>query len=77
MAANKTSAISDEPVDVLFCLHPKFNLMDFAGPMEVFTTAAHDFKDEGTFRGFSTSIGSLPRTETDTQRPQQTQRHLK
>ena len=35
MAANKTSAVADmEPVDVLFVLHEKFNLMDFAGPLE-------------------------------------------
>lgn len=46
MAANKTSAVSDEPIDVLFALHPKFDLLDFAGPVEVFTTALHDFKDE-------------------------------
>lgn len=47
MAASKTSAVVDEePIDVLFALHPKFDLLDFAGPLEVFTTAAHDFKDE-------------------------------
>lgn len=35
MAATKTSAVADmEPVDVLFVLHEKFNLMDFAGPLE-------------------------------------------
>lgn len=45
MAANKTSAVSDEPVDVLVVLHPKFDLLDFAGPVEVFTTALHNFKD--------------------------------
>jgi transcriptional regulator GlxA family with amidase domain len=47
MAANKTSAVADEPIDVLFALHPKFDLLDFAGPAEVFTTALHDFKDSG------------------------------
>lgn len=46
MAAHKTSAVGDEPIDVLFALHPKFDLLDFAGPMEVFTTALHDPKDE-------------------------------
>jgi transcriptional regulator GlxA family with amidase domain len=46
MAAHKTSAVSDEPIDVLFALHPKFDLLDFAGPMEVFTSAQHDPKDE-------------------------------
>lgn len=34
MAANKSSAISDEPIEVLFVLQEKFNLMDFAGPFE-------------------------------------------
>lgn len=46
MAAHKTSAVADEPIDVLFALHPKFDLLDFAGPMEVFTSAQHDPKDE-------------------------------
>lgn len=46
MAASKTSAVADEPIDVLFALHPKFDLLDFAGPAEVFTTALHDFKDD-------------------------------
>lgn len=47
MAANKSSAVADqEPIDVLFALHPKFDLLDFAGPLEVITTAAHDFKDD-------------------------------
>jgi transcriptional regulator GlxA family with amidase domain len=48
MAANKTSAVADEPIDVLFALHPKFDLLDFAGPAEVFTTALHDFKDSAS-----------------------------
>lgn len=47
MAANKSSAVADqEPIDVLFALHPKFDLLDFAGPLEVITQAAHNFKDE-------------------------------
>lgn len=46
MSAQKTSAIADqEPVDVLFAIHEKFDLLDFAGALEVFTTASHDFKD--------------------------------
>jgi hypothetical protein len=46
MSAQKTSAIADqEPVDVLFAIHEKFDLLDFAGALEVFTTACHDFKD--------------------------------
>ncbi|KAJ6444312.1 ThiJ/PfpI family protein [Purpureocillium lavendulum] len=48
MAANKTSAVADEPVDVLFALHPKFDMLDFAGPLEVLTTACHDFKDDSS-----------------------------
>lgn len=46
MAAHKTSAVSDEPIEVLIALHNKFDLLDLAGPMEVFTTAQHDPKDE-------------------------------
>lgn len=44
--ANKTSAVADEPIDVLFALHPKFDLVDFAGPLEVLTTALHDPNDD-------------------------------
>lgn len=41
--ATKTSAAADlEPVDVLFALHEKFNIMDFAGPLEILSTALHD-----------------------------------
>ncbi|KAK3318500.1 class I glutamine amidotransferase-like protein [Apodospora peruviana] len=43
--AHKTSAVDDEPVDVLFALHPQFDLMDFAGAVEVLTTALHDAQD--------------------------------
>jgi len=43
--ANKSSAVADEPIEVLFALHHKFDLMDFAGPLEVLTTAQHDAKD--------------------------------
>ena len=46
MAANKSSAVSDEPIDVLIALHHKFDLLDLAGPVEALTTALHDFKDE-------------------------------
>lgn len=51
MSASKTSAVADdqEPIDVLFALHPKFDLLDFAGPVEVFTTALHDKKDPSMF----------------------------
>jgi len=45
--ASKTSAVADEPVDVLIALQQNFNLMDFAGPLEVLTTALHDANDKG------------------------------
>jgi len=37
-----------EPIEVLFALHPKFDLLDFAGPLEVLSSARHDFNDEST-----------------------------
>lgn len=43
--AHKTSAVADEPIDVLFALQSGFNLTDFAGPLEVLTTALHDLQD--------------------------------
>ncbi|KAK4103622.1 class I glutamine amidotransferase-like protein [Parathielavia hyrcaniae] len=43
--ASKTSAVADEPIEVLIALHDKFDLMDFAGPVEVLTTALHDAND--------------------------------
>lgn len=44
--ASKSSAVADqEPVDVLFALHDKFVLTDFAGPLEVLSRAQHDIKD--------------------------------
>lgn len=50
MSAHKTSAVVDEneSLDVLFVLHHKFNLLDFAAPWEVFTSALHDRNDPGT-----------------------------
>ncbi|UNI21971.1 hypothetical protein JDV02_007909 [Purpureocillium takamizusanense] len=58
MAANKTSAVADEPVDVLFALHPKFDMLDFAGPLQVLTTACHDFKDQSS-KAFEVTIAGL------------------
>ncbi|KAL2258684.1 hypothetical protein VTK26DRAFT_7935 [Humicola hyalothermophila] len=55
--ASKTSAVADEPIEVLFALHPKFNLMDFAGPLEVLTTALHDAKDP-TSKAFEVTLAS-------------------
>ncbi len=46
--ATKTSAASAEPIQVLFALHDKFNLTDFAAPLEVLNTALHDKNDEST-----------------------------
>ncbi|KYK59585.1 ThiJ/PfpI family protein [Drechmeria coniospora] len=49
MAANKSSAVADqEPIDVLFALHPKFDMLDFAGPLEVVTSALFNPKDAST-----------------------------
>ena len=57
MAANKTSAVADqEPVDILFALHPKFDMLDFAGPLQVFTAAQHDFNNEGEEPGYSHNL---------------------
>jgi transcriptional regulator GlxA family with amidase domain len=33
------------PIEVLFALHPNFNLMDYAGPLEVLHCAQHNIKD--------------------------------
>lgn len=44
--ASKTSAAAEEPIEVLIALHDKFDLLDLAGPVEVLTTALHDFKDD-------------------------------
>lgn len=38
--------MADEPVDILFALHPNFDLMDMAGPLEVLTSALHDANDK-------------------------------
>ncbi|KAK0388587.1 hypothetical protein NLU13_4830 [Sarocladium strictum] len=61
MSANKTSAVSDEPIDVLVVLHPKFDLLDMAGPVEVFTTALHNFKDPSTKAFEITTTGAEPK----------------
>lgn len=49
--ASKTSAVADmEPIDVLFALHEKFNLLDFTGPLEVLNGALHDINNSCTWR---------------------------
>ncbi|KAM7188201.1 protein DJ-1 [Rhypophila sp. PSN 637] len=55
--AHKTSAVADEPIDVLFALQPKFNLTDLAGPLEVLTTALHDPQDP-TSKAFEVTIAA-------------------
>ncbi|KAI1402146.1 class I glutamine amidotransferase-like protein [Hypoxylon fuscum] len=55
--AHKTSAVSDEPIEVLFALQPKFNLLDFAGPLEVLDWARHDKNDEST-KAFDITIAA-------------------
>ncbi|OTB08127.1 hypothetical protein M426DRAFT_317228 [Hypoxylon sp. CI-4A] len=55
--AHKSSAVADEPIQVLFALHPKFNLMDFAGPFEILEWARHDKNDENT-KAFDCTIAS-------------------
>lgn len=66
MSANKTSAVADEPIDVLFALQPKFDLLDFAGPVEVFTNALHDFKDDCEFSCLPrAAVHVWPRQATD------------
>lgn len=59
MAAHKNSAVMDEnePLDVLFALHPNFHFMDFAGPWEVFQLALHDAKDPES-KAFNLTIAS-------------------
>lgn len=55
--AAKASAASEEPVEVLFALHPNFNLTDFAGPLEALHTAKHDPKDDST-RAFEITVAA-------------------
>lgn len=59
MSVHKTSAVADEPIDVLIALHPKFDLLDLTGPMKVFTTAAHDFNDESEYTNTRHSLRLL------------------
>ncbi|KAI0014375.1 class I glutamine amidotransferase-like protein [Xylariaceae sp. FL0662B] len=45
---HKTSAVADEPIEVLFVLQDKFSLTDFAGPLEILNRARHDKNDENS-----------------------------
>jgi len=61
MSANKSSAVSDEPIDVLVALQDKFDLLDMAGPVEAFSTALHDFKDPSSRAFEITLAGAEPK----------------
>lgn len=51
--AHKTSAVAgEEPVDVLFALQDKFDLMDMAGPLETLKWAFHDKNDPSVYLPF-------------------------
>ncbi|KAK3364805.1 hypothetical protein B0T24DRAFT_712080 [Lasiosphaeria ovina] len=64
--ASKTSAVSDEPIDVLFARQSGFNLLDFAGPLEVLTTAQHDFNDAWELPAFEVTIaGGEPKVVSE------------
>lgn len=57
--AAKGSAVADsnEPIEVLFALHEKFNLLDFAGPLEALTSALHD-KNDPDSKAFEVTIAA-------------------
>ncbi|KAI1097762.1 class I glutamine amidotransferase-like protein [Jackrogersella minutella] len=55
--AHKSSAVADEPIEVLFALHPKFDLLDFAGPLEILEWARRDKDDEST-KAFDCTIAA-------------------
>ncbi|KAI0967596.1 ThiJ/PfpI family protein [Xylaria arbuscula] len=52
---------STEPIPVLFALHDKFNLTDFAAPLEALTTALHDKNDDTTKAFDCTIAGAEPK----------------
>ncbi|PSR81902.1 class I glutamine amidotransferase-like protein [Coniella lustricola] len=56
--ASKTSAVAnEEPIDVLFALHDKFNILDFAGPLEVLHKALHDNNNQAS-KAFEITIAA-------------------
>ncbi|CAJ2513600.1 Uu.00g017190.m01.CDS01 [Anthostomella pinea] len=59
--ANKTSAVSDEPIEVLFVLQDKFNLTDFAGPLETLDHARRDQNDDSSKAFECTVAGAGPK----------------
>lgn len=61
--ASKSSAVADqEPIEVLVALHDKFELLDFAGPVETLAHALHDVKDSGMICLSSTSAHPAVKT---------------
>ncbi|KAI1327182.1 ThiJ/PfpI family protein [Xylariaceae sp. FL0255] len=60
-----TKASPEEPIEVLFVLQDKFNLMDFAGPLEVLTSALHDKNDENTKAFECTIAASEPKVMSE------------
>jgi len=46
MAPNAATADGDPVVKVLFALHEKFDIIDFAGPLQVFFHSLHNIKDD-------------------------------
>ncbi|GAP90447.1 putative family protein [Rosellinia necatrix] len=52
--ATKTSS-AEKPIEVLFALQDKFNLTDFAAPLEVLVSALHD-KNDGDSKAFECTI---------------------
>jgi transcriptional regulator GlxA family with amidase domain len=59
--ASKTSAIADEPIDVLFLVHEKFNLLDLAGPLEAFNYALHE-KNDPSSKAFECTLAGAEAT---------------
>ncbi|KAI1650754.1 class I glutamine amidotransferase-like protein [Daldinia loculata] len=59
--AHKTSAVADEPIQVLFALQDKFDLLDFAGTLEVLDWARHDKNDENTKAFDCTIVAAEPK----------------
>ncbi|KAF6820200.1 ThiJ/PfpI family protein [Colletotrichum sojae] len=63
--AAKSSAVADEPVEVLFALQPNFDLLDMAGPMEALTTALHDKNDKNSKAFECTIAAAEPKVVSD------------
>ncbi|KAL1887920.1 hypothetical protein Cpir12675_006366 [Ceratocystis pirilliformis] len=57
MSAHKSSAVADEPIEILFALQSGFDLLDFSGAYEVFTEALHD-QDDPNSKAFDCTIVS-------------------